>query len=284
MSIQSTPGAAVTIDNAPQGATDARGNLVVQVKPGSRALGITLNGYQPYAQTLNLKNGEHNNITATLNPIPRPAAPTPAAMQPVQALFSASVTTIQQGQSTTLNWQTANASGVSIDNGIGEVSANGQKEVSPASNTTYELTAKGSGGTQQKTISITVTPKAAAAQPAAPAPAAPQPVEPSTLIQQAINSFDAAYNAHDVGRIQATWTGVKPAQAKALQSFFKDQPTSKVSDSCSGSDLSISGNTASWNCTETSTFVSGGRTQSHAQSIRFTFAERGGAWTIVDRR
>jgi serine/threonine-protein kinase len=284
MSIQSTPGAAVTIDNAPQGATDARGNLVVQVKPGSRALGITLNGYQPYAQTLNLKNGEHNNITATLNPIPRPAAPTPAAVQPVQALFSASVTTIQQGQSTTLNWQTANASGVSIDNGIGEVSANGQKEVSPVSNTTYELTAKGNGGTQQKTISITVTPKAVAAQPAAPAPAAPQPVEPSTLIQQAINSFDAAYNAHDVGRIQATWTGVKPAQAKALQSFFKDQPTSKVSDSCSGSDLSISGNTASWNCTETSTFVSGGRTQSHAQSIRFTFAERGGAWTIVDRR
>jgi serine/threonine-protein kinase len=284
MSVQSTPGATVTIDNAPQGATDARGNLVVQVKPGSRALGITLNGYQPYAQTLNLKNGEHNNITATLNPIPRPAAPTPAAVQPVQALFSASVTTIQQGQSTTLNWQTANASGVSIDNGIGEVSANGQKEVSPVSNTTYELTAKGNGGTQQKTISITVTPKAVAAQPAAPAPAAPQPVEPSTLIQQAINSFDAAYNAHDVGRIQATWTGVKPAQAKALQSFFKDQPTSKVSDSCSGSDLSISGNTASWNCTETSTFVSGGRTQSHAQSIRFTFAERGGAWTIVDRR
>ncbi|HEY1766936.1 MAG TPA: protein kinase [Terracidiphilus sp.] len=282
MSIQSTPGATITIDNAPQGATDARGNLVVQVKPGARALGITLNGYQPYAQTFNLKNGEHNNIVATLNPIPRPAAPAPAVAQPVQALFSASVTTIQQGQSTTLNWQTANASEISIDNGIGEVGANGQKEVTPASSTTYQLVAKGSGGTQQKTISITVTPKVVAAQPAAPT--APQAVEPSTLVQQAINSFDAAYNAHDVARIQAAWTGIKPAQAKALQNFFKDQPTSKVSDSCSSSDLSISGNTANWTCTETSTFVSGGRTQSHAQSIRFTFAQRGGAWTIVDRR
>jgi len=284
MSIQSTPGATITIDNAPQGTTDARGNLVVQVKPGSRALGITLSGYQPYAQTFNLKNGEHNNIVAMLNQIPRPAAPTPAPVQPVQALFSASVTTIQQGQSATLSWQTANASDVSIDNGVGEVSANGQKEVSPASSTTYQLTAHGNGGTQQRSITINVTPKVVAAQPAAPAPAAPQPVDPSTLIQQAINGFDAAYNAHDVARMQAAWTGLKPAQAKAFQSFFKDQPTSKVSDACSPSDLSVSGDTASWTCNETSTFESGGRTQSHSQSIRFTFAKHGSAWTIVDRR
>jgi ketosteroid isomerase-like protein len=205
-------------------------------------------------------------------------------MQPVQALFSASVTTIQPGQSATLNWQTSNASDVSIDNGVGEVAANGQKEVSPASNTTYLLTAKGSGGTQQRTISIVVEPRAAVAQQAAPVPAAPQVVDPSVAIQQAINSFDAAYNAHDIARIQASWTGIKPAQAKALQNFFKDQPTSKVSDSCAGSDLSVSGDTASWTCTETSTFVSGGRTQSHGQAIRFTFAKRGGSWTIVDRR
>ena len=285
LSIQTTPGAAITVDNAPQGATDARGNLVVQVKPGSRALGITLNGYQPYAQTFNLRNGEHNNIVAMLNAIPRPTAPTPAPVQPVQALFSASVTTIQQGQSATLSWQTANAGEVSIDNGIGDVSANGQKEVSPAGSTTYELTAKGGGGTQQRSITITVTPKVVAAQqPVAPAPAAPQAVDPSVPIQQAINGFDAAYNAHDVARIQAAWTGMKPAQAKQLQGFFKDQPSSKVSDSCAGSDLSVSGDSASWTCTETSTFVSGGRTQSHAQSIHFTFAKRGGNWTIVDRR
>ncbi len=284
MSIQSTPGAAVTIDNAPQGATDARGNLVVQVKPGARALGISLNGYQPYAQTFNLKNGEHNNIVALLTVIPKPSAPTPAPVQPVFAVFSATTSTIQQGQSTTLNWQTANASDVSIDNGIGEVPANGQREVNPTSNTTYQLTAKGSGGTQQKTITIIVEPKTVAAQPPSPAPIAPQTPDPSTLIQQAVNSFDAAYNAHDVVRIQAAWTGMKPAQAKQLQGFFKDQPTSKVSDSCSPSELNISGDSASWNCTETSTFVSGGRTQSHAQGIRFTFAKKGSSWTIVDRR
>jgi hypothetical protein len=284
MSIQSTPGATVTIDNAPQGTTDARGNLVVQVKPGSRALGIALNGYQPYAQTLNLKNGEHNSIVAMLNAIPRPAAPAPAAVQPVFAVFSATTSTIQQGQSTTLNWQTANASDVSIDNGIGEVAANGQKEVSPASNTTYQLTAKGNGGTQQKTISILVEPKAVAAQPSAPAPAAPQTVDPSTVIQGVVSSFETAYNSHDIGRIQASWTGIKPAQAKALQNFFKDQPTSKVSDSCAPSELSISGDAASWNCTETSTFNSGGRTQSHSQAIRFMFAKRSGNWTILDRR
>jgi serine/threonine-protein kinase len=284
MSIQSTPGAAVTIDNIPQGTTDGRGNLVVQVKPGSRALGISLSGYQPYSQTLNLKNGEHNSIVAMLNAIPRPSAPTPAPVQPVQALFSASVTTIQQGQSTTLNWQTANASDVSIDNGIGAVPANGQKEVSPAGNTTYQLIAKGSGGTQQKTINIIVEPKTIAAQPSAPAPVAPQAVDPSTVIQGVVNTFESAYNSHDIGRIQASWTGIKPAQAKALQNFFKDQPTSKVSDSCSPGELTISGDSASWNCTETSTFNSGGRMQSHSQAIRFAFARKNGSWTIVSRQ
>jgi eukaryotic-like serine/threonine-protein kinase len=285
LSLQSTPGATVTIDSAPQGATDARGNLVVQVKPGSRALGITLNGYQPYAQSFNLKNGEHNNIVAMLNPIPRPAAPTPAPVQPVQALFSASVTTIEQGQSTTLNWQTANASSVSIDNGIGQVAANGQREVSPTGNTTYELSARGNGGTQERSVTIIVQPKVASA-PAAPppTPAAPQPADPSALIEQAVSSFDAAYNAHDVGRMQAAWTGMKAAQAKQFQSFFKDQPTSKVSDSCPPSGLNVSGENASWTCSETSTYLSGGRTQSHSQDIRFTFAKRGGSWTIVDRR
>jgi ketosteroid isomerase-like protein len=133
-------------------------------------------------------------------------------------------------------------------------------------------------------VNITVTPKPSAPTPAPAAPAAPQPVDQSALIQEAINAFDAAYNAHDIGRIQAIWTGIKPAQAKGLQSFFKDQPSSHVSDSCSSGSLNISGDTANWSCTETSTFVSGGRTQSHSQDIRFTFAKHGGSWTIVGRQ
>jgi tetratricopeptide (TPR) repeat protein/predicted Ser/Thr protein kinase len=281
VTIQSAPGALVAIDNAPQGNTDAHGVLNLQVKPGSHALGISLSGYQPFSQTFNLKNGAQQNVAASLTPIPKAAPSQPPPALPVQVAFYASSSTIQQGQSTTLNWQINNATEASIDNGIGGVGASGQKDVSPSGNTTYVLTAKGSGGTQQQTVNITVTPKAA---PSVEAPPPPQAVDQSVLIQQAINNFDAAYNAHDVGRMQASWTGMKPAQAKAFQGFFKDQPSSHVADNCSAGALTISGDSASWTCSETSTFVSGGRTQSHAQDIRFTFARRGGNWSIVGRQ
>jgi hypothetical protein len=207
-------------------------------------------------------------------------------VQPVFAVFSASVSTIQQGQSATLNWQTANASDVAIDNGIGSVAATGARDVSPSATTTYQLTASGGGGTQNRSVTITVAPKAVAAQPAppAPTPAAPQSVDLSAGIRQAVQSFEAAYNAHDVGRMQAAWTSMKPAQAKAFATFFKGNPTSRVSDNCPSSALTITGDTANWSCNEVSTFESGGRTESHAQDIRFTFAMRNGAWTIVARQ
>ncbi|HEX4030073.1 MAG TPA: protein kinase [Terracidiphilus sp.] len=283
ITIQSLPGAAVTIDGAPQGTTDAHGALNVQVKPGSHGVGISLSGYQPYSSTFNLRNGAQQNVSASLIPIPKPAAPTTAPAQPVQAAFYATSLNIQQGQSTTLKWQTNNAGEVSIDNGIGSVGASGQREVNPSSNTSYVLTAKGAGGTQQETVNITVAPKQAAPAPA-PVAAAPQPVDPSVAIQESINGFDAAYNAHDVGRMRSIWTGMNSGQAKAFQRFFKDQPSSHVADNCPAGALSVSGDSATWTCSETSTFNSGGRTQSHSVQIRFSFAKKGAGWTIVDRQ
>jgi YVTN family beta-propeller protein len=61
--------------------------------------------------------------------------------------FGASPATIQLGESSILTWTTANATSVSIDNGIGNVALNGSKAVTPSQTTTYTLTAKGTGGT-----------------------------------------------------------------------------------------------------------------------------------------
>jgi peptidoglycan-associated lipoprotein len=72
------------------------------------------------------------------------------------ASISVSPDTIQPGQSSTLSWQTSNATDVSID-GIGAVQASGSQQVTPADSTTYHLTAKGSGGTQDATTRLTVT-------------------------------------------------------------------------------------------------------------------------------
>ena len=99
---------------------------------------------------------------------PPPPPPPPAAASPTAAI-SVSPDTIQPGQSATLTWQTSNASDVSID-GIGAVQPSGSQQVTPTDSTTYHLVAKGSGGTQEATTRLTVTPAPMAAAPPAPSP------------------------------------------------------------------------------------------------------------------
>ncbi len=68
--------------------------------------------------------------------------------------------TIEEGESTSLTWVTANATSFAINQGVGSVSpvANGSKSVSPSVTTTYTGTATGPGGTVQCSKKITVTP------------------------------------------------------------------------------------------------------------------------------
>src|SRR3954466_1310058 len=80
-------------------------------------------------------------------PPPPPAAPT--------ASLSANPDSVQAGQPTTLTWRTENANDVTIE-GIGKVDASGSQPVTPQSSTTYRLTAKGPGGTQDATARVTV--------------------------------------------------------------------------------------------------------------------------------
>jgi peptidoglycan-associated lipoprotein len=86
-------------------------------------------------------------------PPPPPPPPPPAAPT---ASLTANPNTIEKGQSTSLTWQTTNATDVSID-GIGAVQPSGSQQVTPADSTTYHLMAKGAGGTQEATARVTVT-------------------------------------------------------------------------------------------------------------------------------
>ena len=87
-----------------------------------------------------------------VTPPPPPPPPPPAAPT---ASLSASPDTIQAGQSATLSWQTTNATDVTL--GDRKVDPNGQATVTPTQSTTYRLTAKGAGGTQEATARVTVT-------------------------------------------------------------------------------------------------------------------------------
>src|SRR6202011_5988246 len=105
--------------------------------------------------------------------------------------ISVSPDTIPQGQSATLNWQTSNASDVSID-GIGAVQPSGSQQVTPPDSTTYHLVAKGPGGTQEATTRLTVTPP-----PAAEAPPAPSPTE-QDLFGRSVKDIYFDYDKSDI--------------------------------------------------------------------------------------
>jgi hypothetical protein len=70
--------------------------------------------------------------------------------------FNASPRTIAEGESSTLSWSVLNATGVSIDHGIGSRPASGSMSVSPAATTTYRLNATGPGGSSSAQATVTV--------------------------------------------------------------------------------------------------------------------------------
>jgi len=120
-------------------------------------------------------------------PPPPPPPPPPAAPT---ASISVSPSSIQTGQSASLTWQTSNATDVSID-GIGAVQANGSQSVSPTESTTYHLTAKGAGGTQEATARLTVT------QPPPPPPPPPT-VTDQELFSQNVKDVYFDYDKSDI--------------------------------------------------------------------------------------
>ncbi len=89
------------------------------------------------------------SVTVTVSP-PPPPMPT--------ASLTASPSSIVFGQSSALYWNTTDAAQISIDQGIGNVSASGTLPVSPTVTTTYTITASNSSGSASSQATVTVEP------------------------------------------------------------------------------------------------------------------------------
>ncbi|MGA2356324.1 MAG: peptidoglycan-associated lipoprotein Pal [Terriglobales bacterium] len=86
-------------------------------------------------------------VTPPPPPAPAPTAPT--------ATLAANPSVVEAGQSSTLTWQTTNATEITIA-GVGTLPASGSRSVTPNTSTTYSLTAKGPGGTGDASARVTV--------------------------------------------------------------------------------------------------------------------------------
>jgi hypothetical protein len=76
---------------------------------------------------------------------------------PVIIVFSSNPSTIDPGGKPTLLWSVAGAKSVSIDQGIGQVNAEGTRVISPVLSTVYTLSATNSAGTVTRSAVTTVS-------------------------------------------------------------------------------------------------------------------------------
>lgn len=149
------------------------------VKPGTYQVAVTKEGNTIWSGQLTAKAGQQvtvhldrNGATTTrdwkqgltMGPQPRFHAGVASAtvpIAPVTAQLSAQQTNINCGQSTNLDWKTADAASISITD-LGTVPATGERSVNPMKNTTYELTAIGPGGktTQNAAVNVNMQPTA----------------------------------------------------------------------------------------------------------------------------
>jgi len=160
-----------------------------------------------FATTLVL-SGCHKKVASA--PLAPPPPPPPAAT----AHITASPSAIEQGGSSTLTWTTTNATQVSIT-GLGTVSPNGSRTVTPASSTDYTLTATGASGVPvEASTRITVT------RPPAKAAASPSPTD-EELFAQNIRDAYFDYDKYDL-RLADKSTAEQDA------SFLKSHPGWKI--------------------------------------------------------
>jgi len=143
------------------------------VKPGNYQVTATEKGQTVWSGPVTVKAGErvivdlnHNGATKTrdfkaglkLGPEPRFEAGVASAMvpiAPVTAALSAQANAVNCGQSTQLSWKSSDAVDAAISN-LGNVAPSGEQGVSPTHPTTYQLTAKGPGGTAEQTVTVNV--------------------------------------------------------------------------------------------------------------------------------
>ena len=116
--------------------------------------------------------------------------------------FEASPGSISSGGAAILAWEVENASSISIDPGIPSAPSTGAEKITPATTTTYILTAGNNYGYTRSTVLLTVGGTS-------PVPPAPAPVTP------VINSFSAAPSSMAAGNTAVlTWSTTNATGAR----------------------------------------------------------------------
>ena len=160
---------------------------------------------------------------------PPPPTPTTTTTQPmgekgpaaVISSFTAEPSTILRGESSTLKWSVANATEVTIDNGIGRVPATGSRQVSPSGNTTYRMTAKGDGGDAISAATVAVT--------TAPPPPPPPKAPPATISERMARDVQDVFFDYDKMEVREDARAMLQRNAEGIKAILNDFPSAVIS-------------------------------------------------------
>jgi peptidoglycan-associated lipoprotein len=126
--------------------------------------------------------------------------------------LQASPASVNKGESSTLTWNSTDATQLSIAPDVGAVTAQGSTKVTPSDTTTYTITATGPGGSANATATVNV---------AAPPPPPPPPPAPEPDFNQEVRDAYFDYDKADI----------RPDARVALSTtadFLKKYPSIKV--------------------------------------------------------
>lgn len=125
--------------------TDSAGNYIIARAPGSITLDVTLpDGRGIRKQFTGPDHIKYSFLAEDF------------AFLPPAVRITANPRFIQKGDSATLAWHSNLARFVVIDNGIGNVPVNGTTAVSPSVTSVYSITAEGSHGTSEASVTVYV--------------------------------------------------------------------------------------------------------------------------------
>lgn len=156
-------------------------------------------------------------------PPPPPPAPEvllpPPAPKPPTVSLTAEPSSIERGQSATLNWKSTGAAEASISPGIGSVDTSGSRQVSPTDTTTYNIVVKGAGGDARASATVTVR---------APPPPPPPPKPRTNLIDEFAKRVQDAYFDYDKSDIRSDARATLTQDAGALRALLNEFPSARV--------------------------------------------------------
>ena len=197
------------------------------------------------------------------------------------ATFTATPSSIQSGQSSTLVWNTTDATSVTLNGNA--VSLDGTQTLSPAATTSYTLVATSAAGSTTKTATVTVS----AAPPTVPMPTASLAANPttitagqsSTLTWNTTNAASVTMNGSAVAAsgtqsyspagtttytlVATNSTGSVTRTATVTVNAVQPPPVPMPTASLTASPSSIlsgSSSTLSWNTTDAATVTLNGST------------------------